>query len=125
MSITNLNLDIAAEGRINFRAGNSIVKDINVTDENGVPYGFSGYSGDLQIRDTSNGNDILIGTIDVTLSTGLIHLEKSATDTINFKPGTFVWALNMTDSNGVVTTWLYGKIVILEATVKPEGASSV
>jgi len=105
-----INLNPAARAKLPIAAGQYVDFTITVTDENDIPFDFTGYTAKCQIRNQQKGKDYLLKAFTVVLTTGLIRIYGDISTDIEL--GTFSWALELTNPSGKPLPWIVGPCVI-------------
>ncbi len=111
-----LNIRVAQEYDIVCQEGDNFVLDMDVKNPNDSNFDFTGYTSKLQVRKRRVETDPTILTFQtsgggITLTSGHIKIEKTAAQMVGLS-GDYFYDLKVTDSAGLVTTWLYGKFKI-------------
>jgi hypothetical protein len=101
----------AQERKIIAREGDNFNLVIAVKNPDNTNFDFDGYSAKMQIKPRRVETDDPILTFSIgdgiVLTDGQINLSKSAAS-MQGKSGSYFYDLKITDSNQVVTTWLFG-----------------
>ena len=78
-------------------------------DEDGTPINLTGWTGKLQIRETP-ASSLVVEVIPTLTSAGMVEFELSATQTALLTQKAYVYAIELTDPDGVVVRLIGGKV---------------
>lgn len=109
--------DISRRLDIVIRRGNTFEKEITVENEDGTPFDFTGYTGELVVVtnvDDRTPNLSFTAVNGLTLSEGKIKLYKTATQLKGFRDNSYMYFLKLTYPDSSVYLWLNGKFEVNE-----------
>jgi hypothetical protein len=92
--------------------GSDFITSITLTDDDGDPLNLSGYTGAAQIRKYYTSTNAVNFDVDVVANTGEVVLSITSNTTNHIVAGRYVYDVELTDSNGVVSRVLEGIVTI-------------
>lgn len=105
---------------LNIRRGDDLVMPLTMRDGAGAPIDLTGRSYTAQIRATTDAATALAITVTNTdLPNGLITLSLTDVQTRDNVPRTGVWDLQETDTGGLKSTLIAGKVTAVEDVTRP------
>jgi hypothetical protein len=97
-------------------AGATFSREITYTNPDGTVFDLTGYTAELQVRATATSATAMITKVpDIDIETGKISWTFSATETSTLTASKYVWAMELTHTDGTVIRFVEGDI-----TVSPE-----
>jgi hypothetical protein len=100
--------------------GDDYAAIVRVTDADTLqPADLTGYIAEAQIRtDVADKAPTIVDTFDVVVDGSDVYLRLSHDQTASLA-GSYKWDLQMTDSDGVIQTVLFGKVVVQQEVTRP------
>lgn len=92
--------------------GSDFTTSITLTDDAGDSLNLYGYTGAAQIRKYYTSTNAVDFDVDVVANTGQVVLSLSSNTTNNIVAGRYVYDVELTDLNGVVSRVLEGIVTI-------------
>lgn len=109
---------MATKSHLVIDQGTTFSTEINLTDENGDPLNLTGYTANSLIRKWyTSSNTIVFGT-SINAYAGIVTLYLDANASMNITAGRYVYDLNLTDQQGVVSRVVEGIITVTPTTKK-------
>lgn len=92
--------------------GDYIQLFFNFKDDSGVALNWTGYTVKAQLKTSYSDQGPINFTTEITGQPGQIRLFLSSSVTKTLIPGSYIWDLQTTDTNGETKTWLAGDVTI-------------
>lgn len=112
----SVNLDTSRRLDITCRKGDDFVLNLSVNDATGSPLAMSTYVFKMEVRDSDTDADTVVAATDVTYDqdTNGTLVVKIADTNMTMDGGLYVYDLQATDNNSIVSTWLHGLFKVNE-----------
>ncbi len=97
-------------------AGATFSREITYTNADGSVFDLTGYTAELQVRETAaSASAVITKTPGINTTTGVVSWTFTATETALLTASKYVWAIELTHTDGTVLRFVEGDI-----TVSPE-----
>lgn len=103
---------MAIKANILVDQGTTFSTTITVTDDEGTPLTLTNYSGAAQMRKHYTSSNATSFSVSVNNSTGEISLALTANQTSNLVAGRYVYDVELTDANNVVSRIVEGIVTV-------------
>lgn len=103
---------MAIKANIIVDQGSTFNTTIDITDENDQPLNLSGYSGQAQMRKHYTSSNAVAFGVSINPVQGSVALSLTANATIQITPGRYVYDVELTDSDGIVSRIVEGIVTV-------------
>lgn len=112
----SVNLDTSRRLDITCRKGDDFVLNLSVNNATGSPLTMTSYTFKMEVRDSDTDADTVVAATDVTYEKDTLGtlVVKIADTNMTMDGGLYVYDLQATDANEVVSTWLHGLFKVNE-----------
>ena len=92
--------------------GSTFSTDINLTNDSGQALSLSGYTGASQMRKHYTSSNSTSFTVSINATSGVVTLALSANQTANLVAGRYVYDVEVTDANNVISRIVEGLVTV-------------
>ena len=101
-------------------SGSDFSQSFTLEGTNNSPFNLTGYEVDAQMRKWSGSSTAITFTtyIEFPSTSGRILISLSSEDTVNIRPGRYVYDVMITDSSGIKNKVIEGMVLVREGVTK-------
>lgn len=103
---------MAVYANLSIDQGSNFSATITVEDQDGIRFDLTGYTARGQIRKTYSSSSAVNFTVEISNvpTSGKIEISLTANQTLEFKPGRYVYDIEIVQSSGSVTRVIEGQV---------------
>jgi hypothetical protein len=100
-------------------AGATFSRQVTYTNADGTVFDLTGYTAELQVRETAtSATATLTVEPDITVETGVVSWTFTATETSTLTAAKYVYAIELTHTDGTVIRFIEGDLVVSPEVVR-------
>ena len=103
---------MGTKANLNIDQGTDFITSVTLTNDDGVPLSLGGDTGVAQIRKHYTSTTFNAFTVSVASATGVVQLQLDAATSNVMDPGRYVYDVELTASDGVVSRIMEGIVTI-------------
>jgi hypothetical protein len=109
---------MAVRHKLWVEAGATLTRQFEYLDNDSEPFDLVGYTAQMQIRETADGELVLNVIPTINTVTGQVSIELSAAQTSQLTAPKYVWALELRGPDGDVVRLVEGGVAVLPEVVR-------